>query len=220
MMPLNRPLRIFHLFGLLLFGAASFILQSCATKTIQPRYYILDYQPVLRDSSLMVPQPFPYKVQVQTMKIPRTFDRVSIVVRYSAHRLDYYRYNLWAIRPQIIISDLIADHIAKFNIFRKCQREFLEERPDFEIVGTIMAIEKFEHPQYTAAHLALKLYLRTFDGYENLLVHEFDRIEEMPVFQMELFAQKLSDILEEEVNNFIRKIIAYFNQSYPAPKDH
>lgn len=195
----------------------SLLIYSCATKAIQPKYYILDYQPVLRDSSLMVEKPFPYKVQVQTMKIPRTFDRVSIVVRYSAHRLDYYRYNLWAIRPQITISDLITDHISRFGLFKKCQREFLEEKPDYEIIGTIEAIEKFDHEQYTAAHLALKLYLRTYDGYDNLLIHEFDRTEEMPVFQMELFAQKLSDILEEEVNQFIRKMIVYFNQINEAP---
>jgi len=208
--------RNYFLGSLLLILLLVFIICSCATKSIQPKYYILDYQPVLRDSTLMVEKPFPYKVQVQTMKIPRTFDRVSIVVRYSAHRLDYYRYNLWAIRPQIIISDLIADHISRFGIFKKCQREFLEERPDYEIIGNIEAIEKFDHEQYTAAHLALKLYLRTYDGYENLLIHEFDRIEEMPVFQMELFAQKLSDILEEEVNQFIRKMIVYFNQKTEA----
>ena len=191
------------------------IICSCATRAIQPKYYILDYRAVIQDSSLVVKKPFPYKVQVQTMKIPRTFDRVSIVVRYSAHRLDYYRYNLWAIRPQITISDLIADHISRFGIFMQCQREFLDERPDYEIIGTIEAIEKFDNEAYTAAHLAMKLYLRTFDGYENLLSHEFDRQEEMPVFRMELFAQKLSDILEEEVNKFIEKMIIYFKGLEP-----
>lgn len=192
---------------------AIFLAYSCATKAVEPKYFILDYTPVLRDSTLSVASPFPYKVQVQTMKIPRTFDRVSIVVRYSAHRLDYYRYNLWAIRPQITISDLIADHLTRFGIFKKCQREFLEERPDYEIIGTIEAIEKFDHEAFIAAHLAMKLYLRTYDGYENLLSHEFDRTEELPVFRMELFAQKLSDILEEEVNRFIQKIIIYFDQN-------
>jgi len=59
----------------------------------------------------------------------------------------------------------------------------------------------------------MKLYLRTYDGYENLLIHEFDRVEELPVFRMELFAQKLSDILEEEVNHFIKKMIIYFNEN-------
>jgi len=209
-------MRLFVKIGLLL--GIGIIISSCATKTIQPKYYILDYRPVLRDSSLTVKKPFPYKVQVQTMKIPRTFDRVSIVVRYSAHRLDYYRYNLWAIRPQVIVSDLIADHISRYRIFKKCQREFLEERPDYEIIGTIEAIEKFDNEAYTAAHFAMKLYLRTYDGYENLISHEFDREEEMPVFRMELFAKKLSDILEEEVNHFIRKIIDYFNSKQAQSK--
>jgi len=124
--------------------------------------------------------------------------------------LDYYRYNLWAIRPQITVSDLIADHVSKYKIFKQCQREFLEEKPDYEIFGVIDAIEKFDHENYTAAHFAMKLYLRTFDGYENILSHEFDRQEEMPVFEMELFAQKISAILKEEVDTFIYKIITYF----------
>jgi len=187
-----------------------FLLSQCASKAIHPKYYILDYQPVLRDSSFILEKPLPYRVQVQTMKIPRTFDRISIVVRYSAHRLDYYRYNLWAIRPQITVSDLIANHINNYGIFEQCQREFFDVRPDYEIVGSIEAIEKFANESYTATHLAVKLYLRSYDGYDNLMSHEFDREEEMPVFRMELFAKKLSDILKEETDIFISKMIDYF----------
>ena len=50
------------------------------------------------------------------------------------------------------------------------------------------------------------------DGYENILSHEFDREEEMPVFKMELFAKKLSDILQEEVDVFIGKIVSSFDK--------
>ena len=194
----------------LLVISISILYLSCSTKTIRPRYFILDYRPILRDSTLTVETPFPYKVQVSTMKIPRTFDRVSIVVRYSAHRLDYYRYNLWAIRPQITISDLIAQQLSEYRIFQKCQREFLEEKPDYEIIGTIEAIEKFDNESYTAAHLAMTLYLRTFDGYDNLLIHNFNKEIEMPIFRMELFAKKLSDILQQEIDIFSKKIILYF----------
>jgi ABC-type uncharacterized transport system auxiliary subunit len=185
---------------------------NCSTKSIYRQYYILDYRPVLQDSTLKIEKPLPYKVQVRTMKIPRTFDRVGIVVRYSTHQLDYYRYQLWAIRPQIIVSDLIARHISNYNVFQSCQREFLEERPNFEIIGVIDAIEKFDNEAYTAAHFAMKLYMRTYDGYENILSHEFDREEEMPVFKMELFAKKLSDILQEEVDVFIGKIVSSFDK--------
>jgi ABC-type uncharacterized transport system auxiliary subunit len=187
-------------------------LSGCATKTIRPQYFILDYRPVLHDSTLSPPTPFPYSVQVNTVKIPRTFDKVNIVVRFSAHRLDYYRYNMWAIRPQLTVSDLIALHISDYKIFRKCQREYLDEHPDYEINGSIEAIEKFENDAYTAAHLSMTLYLRSYDGYDNLLVHQFDREVEMPIFSMELFAKKLSDILEEETDVFIGKMVHYFNK--------
>lgn len=203
------------IFSVLTLGTFFWI--SCSTKSIHRQYFILDYRPVLQDSALSIKKPLPYKVQVRTMKIPRTFDRVGIVVRYSTHQLDYYRYQLWAIRPQIIVSDLIAEHISNYNIFQSCQREFLEERPDFEIIGVIDAIEKFDNEAYTAAHLAMKLYLRTYDGYENILSHEFDREEEMPVFRMELFAKKLSDILQEEVDVFIGKIVDHFDSSFTKP---
>ena len=203
------------IFSVLIYGTFFWI--SCSTKSIHRQYFILDYRPVLQDSALSIKKPLPYKVQVRTMKIPRTFDRVGIVVRYSTHQLDYYRYQLWAIRPQIIVSDLIAEHISNYNIFQSCQREFLEERPDFEIIGVIDAIEKFDNEAYTAAHLAMKLYLRTYDGYENILSHEFDREEEMPVFRMELFAKKLSDILQEEVDVFIGKIVDHFDSSFTKP---
>jgi len=193
-----------------LIGGIVLLLAQCSSTTIHPKYYILDYRPVLRDSSYVLAKPFPYRVQVQTMKIPRTFDRVSIVVRYSAHRLDYYRYNLWAIRPQVTVSDLVAAHINSYGIFEQCQREFFDVRPDYEIVGSIEAIEKFDNESYTAAHLSLKLYLRSYDGYENLLSHEFDREEEITAFKMELFAKKLSDVLKEETDIFIKKMIVYF----------
>lgn len=183
---------------------------ACTAKSIRPKYYILDYRPISNDARLTIDKPFPYKLQVQTMKIPRTFDRVNIVVRYSAHQLDYYRYSLWAIRPQITISDLIANHIAEYGIFEQCQREFLDEPPDLEITGEIMAIEQFASEQYTAAHLAMKLYLRSYESYDILLKHEFDVEEEMPVFKMELFAKTLSDLLSSELDQFILKMIHYF----------
>ena len=205
------------LFLIIIFLGSLFWIR-CSTKSMHRQYFILDYRPVLQDSTLKIEKPLPYKVQVRTMKISRTFDRVGIVVRYSTHQLDYYRYQLWAIRPQIIVSDLIARHISNYKVFQSCQREFLEERPDFEIIGVIDAIEKFDNEAYTAAHLAMKLYLRTYDGYENLLSHEFDREEEMPVFRMELFAKKLSDILREEVDIFIGEIIEYFDKKNELEK--
>ncbi len=205
-------MRSFYKLLFLLLLLQQLVQYNCSSNSVYRQYFILDYKPVLQDSSLKLTKPLPFKVQVQTMKISQTFDRVGIVVRYSTHQLDYYRYQLWAIRPQIVVSDLIARHISNYNTFQSCQREFLDERPDLEIIGTIDAIEKFDNEAYTAAHFAMHLYLRNYNSYENILVHEFDREEEMPSFRMELFAKKVSDILREEVDVFIGKIIRHYQK--------
>lgn len=187
------------------------LIMGCAQETVQRKYFLLEYPPVLKDSTLYVPKPFPYKLLIHNMKLPRTYDRTSIVVRYSSHQIDYYRYSLWAIRPQILVSDLIARHFQEYKLFLKSEREFLDEKPDYEVVGYINAIEQFDNKLYTAAHLSMVLYVRRSSDFALLVKHEFDRTEELPTFEMSLFAKTLSDILREENDNFVLKIINYFN---------
>lgn len=191
-------------------SAVAMLWTGCASKVMQRKYFLLEYPPVLKDSALSVEQPLKFKVQVHNMKLPRTYDRINIVVRYSSHQIDYYRYSLWAIRPQILVSDLIAKHFQEYKLFLKTEREYLDEKPDYEIIGYINAIEKFENELYTAAHLSMVLYLRRSDDFALVVKHEFDRTEELPTYEMSLFAKRLSDILREECDNFIRKVIYYF----------
>lgn len=183
---------------------------ACAQTQVQRKFFLLDYPGVASDSLKNFQGPFPYKLQVQTMKLNRAYDRTNIVVRFSAHQIDYYRYNLWAIKPQIIISDLINQQIQANHIFVKCEREFLDENPDYEIVGHIIAIERFHNEAFNAAHLAMILHLRRSHDFEIILKHQFDRQEELSNPDMTYFAKKLGDILREEVDKFLPQIVDYF----------
>lgn len=194
-------------FSIIFLTFVIFLALNCSQSTIQRKYYLLDYPGVPKDSSLVVDYSFPFKVMVQTMKIPRTYDRTNIVVRYSAHQIDYYRYSLWAIKPQVIISDLIAQQLQSYKLFLKCKREFLDENPDFEVVGYIQAIERFHNEAFSAAHLAMTLYLRRSDDFSIVVRHKFDREEELFSTEMTYFSKKLSDILREEIDKFVIKII-------------
>ncbi|MBN2090502.1 membrane integrity-associated transporter subunit PqiC [candidate division KSB1 bacterium] len=185
---------------------------ACAQMQIQRKYYLLDYPGVAQDSLMFNKPPFPYKLQVQTMKLNRTYDRTNIVVRFSAHQIDYYRYSLWAIKPQIIISDLINQQIQANRIFIKCEREFLDENPDYEVIGYINSIERFHNEAFNAAHLAMTLNLRRSDDFEIILKHQFDRQEELSNPDMTYFAKKMGDILREEVDKFLPLIVNYFNK--------
>jgi ABC-type uncharacterized transport system auxiliary subunit len=207
--------KIVVLFSVALFIASFF---TCAQIQVQRKYFLLDYPGVALDSLMNSQDSFPYKLQIQTMKLNRAYDRTNIVVRFSAHQIDYYRYNLWAIKPQIIISDLINQQIQTNRIFVKCEREFLDENPDYEIVGYINAIERFHNEAFNAAHLAMILHLRRSDDFEIVLKHQFDRQEELSNPDMTYFAKKLGDILREEVDEFLPRIVNYFNNLEKSDK--
>ncbi len=208
----NEKKLFVNIWALFLISSLIMIFSTCAQMQVQRKYYLLDYPGVAQDSLMHHKSPFPYKLQVQTMKLNRTYDRTNIVVRFSAHQIDYYRYSLWAIKPQIIISDLINQQIQANRIFIKCEREFLDENPDYEIVGYINAIERFHNEAFNAAHLAMTLHLRRSDDFEIILKHQFDRQEELSNPDMTYFAKKMGDILREEVDEFLPRIADYFNK--------
>ena len=188
------------------------IILACSPKSLQRKFYLLDYPGNPSDAALVRTVPFPVKVQVQNLKLPRTYDRTNIVVRFSSHQIDYYRYRHWAIKPQIMISDLINEQLQGYNLFSKCEREYLDENPDYEILGNIDAIEKFSNPQFVAGHLAMTFYLRRSEDFELVARHQFDREIEFGNDDMAFFAKSLSDALREEVDRFIPAIINYFEK--------
>ncbi len=183
---------------------------SC-TKRYIARYYILDYNPQINVES-QFEKPFPYNLQVKEFKIDRTYDNSRIVVRQSAHEVYYDRSSLWATRPQVAITDLLINHINKLKMVKKCEKTFLEEKPDYIISGTIHSIEKYQSDRYTRADLKISLYL--MDTQKNQIVLNYTIEKYIPLYtnKMSFFAKKISDTLNEEFNVFLAKVINYFKE--------
>ncbi len=195
-------------FLLILAVLATFV--GCTRQILVTTYYLLDYKADGRNAKLKLAEPIPYRVQVLNFKIPRSFDSIRIIARYSTHQINYYRYSLWAVRPQVAVADLLTQHINTYQLFDECKREFLSIQPDYEISGEIQQIEKYESEGYTAAHL--KMTFEFYDRAKNKLVvrHSFDR--EMPLASnsMTIFAKALSDIINQEADEFLIKIVNHF----------
>jgi len=183
---------------------------GCARVTLVASYYLLDYMPVANNPRLRLEEPLPYSVQVINFKIPRSFDSIRIIARFSTHQINYYRYSLWAVRPQVAVADLLVQHINTYNLFQKCQREFLNVRPDYEITGEIFQIERFQSRDYTAAHLKMVYELFDYQTNERVVRHEFNRETPVPRENMTIFVKALSDIISEESEAFLVKVIDYF----------
>ena len=189
---------------------------GCTRQVLVTKYYLLEYQPSIGNDQLVLKNPIPYRVQVRNFTIPRTYDSIRIIARFSSHQINYYRYSLWAVRPQIAIADLLIQHINVYRLFRDCKREFLEERPQYEITGEISQIERFDSEQYSAAHLRMRLDFFDYDSKDVLVFHEFDREVPIQGESMTIFAKVVSDIIKQETENFLVKVVEYF---YPPESD-
>jgi ABC-type uncharacterized transport system auxiliary subunit len=193
----------------LLVALAAGCLVGCGQKVQSTRLYLMDYEPVIQVTEETHDQ-LPFKVQVREFKIPRTFDRTRIVYRYSPHELNYYRYYQWAVPPRVMITDLVEKHLAAADVFEVVQREFWDERPDYEVTGTIVALEKFESGEFGGAHLAMSMELVRSSDNLLLVTHQFDREVELRNPTMTFFAQKMSELLEKEIVAFLQAIDLYF----------
>ncbi|MDP8240163.1 MAG: ABC-type transport auxiliary lipoprotein family protein [Candidatus Hatepunaea meridiana] len=201
---------------IIIFIIAALLIAGCTRQTLVTSYYLLEYQPSPNNNQLILDKPIPFRVQVRNFKIPRSYDSIRIIARFSSHQINYYRYSLWAVRPQIAVADLLVQHINSYHLFKDCQREYLEERPEYEITGEILQIEKFDNEQYSAAHLRMSFDLYDYDSKDRLVNHTFDREIPTPTESMTIFAKVISDIVEEETEIFLSKVVEYF---YPPESD-
>lgn len=192
------------------------LVAGCSQQVLVTTYYLLDYRPTVANPKLMLDKPLPFTAQVRNFNIPRSFDSIRIIARFSTHQINYYRYSLWAVRPQIAVADLLVQHINSYGIFTSCQREFLDERPDLEITGEIFQIEKYESEKYAAAHLKMVFELYDREKNKRLVTHAVDDETPIPPDNMTIFAKALSDIINMEAEVFLEKIVDHFQ---PVKKD-
>lgn len=194
------------------------LLAACFKLTVARNYYILDYISVLDKPELSLAKPLPFAVVVRDAQLPRTYDRTQMVIRHSAHRIDYSSNDLWAVRLSDAVPDLINDQINSYHLFKNCQREYLDNRPDYEIVVHLNRIELFQSPGYRAVNLNMDYYLQASDSRDYLLKYTLTKEEEVPEGQdMDIFARKASELIKEGTDQFlIQAVNTLKNQPAPA----
>lgn len=187
-----------------------FILISCSVKTVKD-YYVLSYMPDpdglqrFKVSGL----PIDAKVQVQNFEMNRIYDRNSIVVRESLHKLSFDEKNNWALRPDRALPELLVYHINSANIFKECKSDFVSTTPDYYITGTINNIEIYSNDNNIFAHVNVSLELR--DGSRTILVaHQIDEKRNIRKYDITFFVKTAGEILKEGAQEFLVKTVDYF----------
>lgn len=192
-----------------------FILMSCSVKTVKD-YYVLSYMPDPDGLQRfkVTGLPINAKVQVQNFDMNRIYDRNSIVVRESLHKLSFDEKNNWALRPDRALPELLVYHINSANIFKECKSDFISTTPDYYITGTINNIEIYSNANNIFAHVNISLELR--DGSRTILVsHQINQKRDIKKYDITFFVKTAGEILKEGAQEFLIKTVDYFKGQNP-----
>ena len=196
-----------------------FILSACSMgKMVSPAYYILQYNSFSEDHELIQKEPIPNTVVVNDASIPQNYSRKQIVIRHFGPKITYAQYDLWGVKLSKKIPDFVAKRLENYKIFSQTQREMLYDNPDLEISMSVSNIEYEKNEYANNAHLAMDFYLKNVKDEKVILHYGFDKKKKLALNNVENFVVNVNDILLEETDNFIKKILEHYGKASFASK--
>jgi len=191
---------------------AIFLVIGCSVGEISSRnYYILEYFSHNEAKNLEQEEPIKASVLVNDVRIPQTYNRRQIVIRHFGPKITYADDHLWGVKLSDIISDLVARRFNSYNLFEQVHREFLREKPDYEVNIILHNVEFYQSEFIHQARLNMNFQLTKY-GEDEVLVNYMNNIEKnLPDISVESFVQTINDLILMETDNFVRKIINHFS---------
>lgn len=138
-------------------------------------------------------------LRVRDLDSATIYEKFQFVVRRSPYELRYNESHVWAVKPDRMVSDVIAQALAG-TYFTTVSRELGEIRPDFILAGTLQAIEVYDSNDTWFAHLSLSLTLSRFSDGQTLVLFNFDERKEVPMRTFSQSARAISEMLSTAVD--------------------
>ncbi len=172
------------------------VLISSCTRPVAKQFYLLNYQYDMLNDRLNTEQ-YPFTVRLKPFDIEKAYAKSNIVYRRSPFELEYYGYHHWAVRPTDMMTDQIYSHLESIDLVAQTVRRLDEKgQPDYEISGTILAIEEYDSDDVWFAHLKIRMtVVRLSDG---VVIHNrlFDQRKIVPVHTPLHVVRTLSELTD------------------------
>ena len=133
-------------------------------------------------------------VQVRKFTIDPAYQRANIVYRESAYDFMFYDLDLWASRPDHMITQVVAEYAVKSGLFESVEIKG-NSKPAFEISGNISAIEEVDEGSSQSARLAIEISFRKVDSNEALFEKRYEGKEPMDKREPRAMAEATSKLL-------------------------
>lgn len=170
------------------------LLSGCfGARRTERRYYVLHLAPPRADSNARIRG----LLRVRNLNAESTYDKFQIVVRKNPYELSYRDTDVWAVKPNRMISDLLARRLQEYGLFSAVNRELGAQRPDYRLGGDLHAVELYDSGDKLYAHLALTLSLANFRTGDVMWTYSFDERRDVPSLKFSHAVRTLSELLDE-----------------------
>ena len=147
-------------------------------------------------------------VRVRNLDTDAVYEKFQIVVRKSPYQLRYSDSNVWAVKPNQMVADVVAQSMETANLFSGVTRELVDARPRFTLSGQLQAIEVYDSEDLWFAHLEISLYLTRFSDGQRLWTMDFDQRKQIERQDFGHAARALSELMQIVLTQAIAELSA------------
>ena len=178
-----------------------FTLTGCLGGSTEPsRYYT-----VSAESISVAGAASDTRVHVKKFTIDPAYQRSNIVYRESPYDFMFYDLDLWATRPEQMLTQVAGEYLVKSNLFKSVDLKPMG-KPDFELLGNVDAIEEIDEGSSQYAHLALQLTFRKTGEDAPLWEKRYDERQSMNKRDAHSAAEALSKLYARFMQDALENI--------------
>ena len=151
------------------------------------------------------------RLQVRKFGIEPAYQRNNIVYRESAYDFMFYDLDLWASRPDHMVTQVVAEYLQKSGLFETVEIKG-SSKPEFEVSGNIAAIEEVDEGSSQYARVSLSLSFAKTEGDAPLWEKRFDEKLSVDKREPRLVAEAVSKLFAK----YMEEAIGAISQAAPS----
>lgn len=180
---------------------SAFTLTGCLGGSTEPsRYYT-----VSAESISIAGATSDARIHVKKFTIDPAYQRTNIVYRESPYDFMFYDLDLWATRPEQMLTQVAGEYLIKSNMFKSVDLKPMG-KPDFELLGNVDAIEEIDEGSSQEAHLAVQLTFRKVGEDAPLWEKRYDERQSMNKRDAHSAAEALSKLYAKYMQDALSNI--------------
>jgi len=178
-----------------------FTLTGCVGGSSEPsRYYTISAESISTSGVSS-----DARVHVRKFTIDPAYQRSNIVYRESPYDFMFYNLDLWATRPEQMLTQVTSEYLVKSNIFKSVDLKPMG-KPDYELLGNVDAIEEIDEGDSQYAHLAVQLTFRKVGEESPLWEKRYDDRESMSQRDAHSAAEAISKLYAKFMQDALASI--------------